>query len=153
MKNRGLFLDRDGVVNIEKKYLYKIDDFEFTPGITDLMAEYQKQGYYIFIITNQAGIAKGYYTAEDYNILTEWMLNELKFKGIIVKKVYFCPHHPDITGPCRCRKPEPGMIINAISEFDIDPAESVLIGDKESDILAGIRAKIGRNLYIQDLFL
>ena len=153
MKNKALFLDRDGVINVEKNYVFKIKDFEFTRGIIDLLADYQKKGFYLFIITNQAGIAKGYYTIDDFTILTEWMLKELELNGIFIRKVYFCPHHPEITGPCRCRKPEPGLILDAISEFNIDPEESVLIGDKESDILAGKRAKIGRNLYIHDLIL
>ena len=148
MKRRALFLDRDGTINVEKDYVYRIGDFEFIAGIVELIKTYYKQDYLIFIITNQAGIARGYYTENDYRILTEWMLNEFKKLGIEISGVYHCPHHPDFTGPCNCRKPMPGLISNAISEFNLDAVGSVLIGDKKSDILAGINAGIGKNLYI-----
>lgn len=151
MKRKALFLDRDGVVNIEKEYIYKIEDFIFSDGIFDLILRYQQNGYLIFIITNQSGIARGYYTIKDFNRLTKWMLDQFKKKGITISKVYYCPHHPDITGECSCRKPEPGMIIQAIKEFNIDPSQSVLIGDKEIDILAGEKAGIKKNIYFQDI--
>jgi len=150
-KNKALFLDRDGTINVEKKYVYKIEDFEFIDGIFELIKSYQEKGFLIFIITNQAGIARGYYTEEDYKTLTNWMLEQFQKKGITITKVYHCPHHPEITGPCRCRKPNPGMILDAIKEFNIDPVNSVLIGDKKSDILAGEKAGLGKNIYIQDL--
>jgi len=140
--NKAVFLDRDGVVNVEKNYVYKIEDFEFMPGIFDLCKKYQQEGYLLFIITNQAGIARGYYTEEQFHVLTDWMTKQFKSQGILIKKVYFCPHHPDFTGECECRKPNPGMILRAVEEFDIDLAESILIGDKESDIEAGKRAGI-----------
>jgi D-glycero-D-manno-heptose 1,7-bisphosphate phosphatase len=151
-KNKALFLDRDGTINIEKNYVHRIEDFEFIDGITKLISDYFNHGYLVVIITNQAGIARGYYTEKDYQKLTNWMMAEFKKKGITISKVYHCPHHPDITGECRCRKPNPGMILDAIREFNIDPVNSVLIGDKKSDILAGENAGIGKNLYIQDLF-
>jgi len=150
-KNKALFLDRDGTINVEKNYVYKIEDFEFIDGIFELIKSYQEKGFLIFIITNQAGIARGYYTEEDYKTLTNWMLEQFQKKGITITKVYHCPHHPEITGPCRCRKPNPGMILDAIKEFNIDPVNSVLIGDKKSDILAGEKAGLGKNIYIQDL--
>ena len=150
-KNKALFLDRDGTLNVEKNYVYRIEDFEFTDGIIDLIKSYQKRGFLIFIITNQAGIARGYYTEQDYRILTDWMVNELKTYGIKITKVYHCPHHPAVTGECDCRKPKPGLILQAIDEFNINPSESVLIGDKKSDILAGENAGIGKNLFIQHL--
>jgi D-glycero-D-manno-heptose 1,7-bisphosphate phosphatase len=144
-------LDRDGTINIEKNYVHRIEDFEFIDGITELISGYFNNGYLVVIITNQAGIARGYYTEKDYQKLTNWMLAEFKKKGITISKVYHCPHHPDITGECQCRKPNPGMITQAVREFNIDPVNSVLIGDKKSDILAGQNAGIGKNLYIQDL--
>lgn len=150
-KNKALFLDRDGTINVEKNYVYKIDDFEFIEGVLDLISSYYKKGFLIFIITNQAGIARGYYTEDDYQILTNWILNEFHNKNIEIAKVYHCPHHPSISGKCDCRKPNPGMILKAIDEFNIDPINSILIGDKESDILAGENAGIGKNLYIQKL--
>ena len=151
MKHKALFLDRDGTINIEKNYIYKIEDFEFINGIIELIKNYQKQGFLIFIITNQAGIARGFYTENDYQILTHWMLKQFETKEIKITKVYHCPHHPEITGECNFRKPNPGMILQAIDEYNIDPANSVLIGDKKSDILAGENAGIGKNIYIQNI--
>ncbi len=151
MKHKALFLDRDGTINIEKNYIYKIEDFEFIDGIFELIKEYQEKGFLVFIITNQAGIARKLYSVADYEKLTNWMLKQFRRKGIKITKAYYCPHHPDITGDCNCRKPKPGMILQAIDEFHINPAQSVLIGDKKSDILAGENAGIGKNLYIQDI--
>ena len=150
-KNKALFLDRDGTLNIEKNYVYRKEDFEFTDGIIELIQKYQEKEFLIFVVSNQSGIAKGYYTEKDYQNLTIWMVNELKTYGIKIAKVYHCPHHPDVTGECNCRKPKPGMILKAINEFNINPSESVLIGDKKSDILAGENAGIGKNLFIQHL--
>jgi D-glycero-D-manno-heptose 1,7-bisphosphate phosphatase len=94
------------------------------------------------VITNQAGIAKGIYTEADFIRLTDWMVEQFQNNGITISKVYHCPHHPDITGPCECRKPGPGMILRAIKEFDLDISQCVLIGDKETDLDAGRRAGI-----------
>jgi D-glycero-D-manno-heptose 1,7-bisphosphate phosphatase len=146
---KALFLDRDGVVNIEKDYLYKIEDFEFIDGIFKLCSYYQNLGYKIFVVTNQSGIARGYYTEDDFRELTNWMINEFKILGIEITKVYHCPHHPDITGTCECRKPDPGMLLKAAKEFDIDLKNSVIIGDKERDIEAGINAGL-KTTYLYD---
>ncbi len=151
IQNKALFLDRDGTINVEKKYVYKIEDFSFIPGIFELIQKYQSQNFRIIVFTNQSGIARGFYSENDFLSLTKWMTNEFKKKGIEITKVYYCPHHPKITGDCNCRKPKPGMILQAIKDFNINPANSVLIGDKKSDILAGERAGIGKNLYIHQL--
>jgi D-glycero-D-manno-heptose 1,7-bisphosphate phosphatase len=140
--NKALFIDRDGVINIDKVHVFLKEDFEFTPGIFGLCKEYQDAGYLIIVITNQAGIAKGIYTEEEFFKLTDWMAGEFRKKGIIISKVYFCPHHPDITGACECRKPKPGMILQSIEEFDLDIKECILIGDMDSDLEAGRRAGI-----------
>lgn len=145
--NKALFLDRDGVVNKEKNYLYKIEDFEFIDGVFETCKYFQDRGYLIIIITNQAGIARGKYTEEDFEILTKWMIKEFEKENIKISKVYHCPHHPDFSGECECRKPNIGMLVNAQNEFDIDLTHSVLIGDKNSDIKAGINAKVG-NCYL-----
>lgn len=150
-KLKALFLDRDGTINIEKNYVYKIDDFTFQPGIFELVRKYQDDGFLIFIITNQSGIARGYFTEKDFHILNDWMLEEFNTNGIKISHVYYCPHHPEITGNCNCRKPFPGMILQAIKQYNISAVNSVLIGDKKRDILAGQNAGIGKNLYIQDL--
>jgi len=137
---RALFLDRDGVINVEKEYLYKIEDFEFIDGIIDLCKYYQDLGYLIIVVTNQSGISRAYYSEEDFNNLTNWMIREFSKNSITISKVYHCPHHPNISGECSCRKPEPGMLLNARDEFNIDMYNSVMVGDKERDIEAGLNA-------------
>ena len=151
-KNKALFLDRDGTINIEKGYVFRIKDFEFRPGIFDLIRKYQQQNYLIIIVTNQSGIARGFYTEKEFRTLSEWMTKTFQSEKINITKIYHCPHHPDFTGKCTCRKPAPGMILQAIREFNINPGSSVLIGDKKSDISAGKNAGIGRNLLIRDIF-
>ncbi|MDD5156424.1 D-glycero-beta-D-manno-heptose 1,7-bisphosphate 7-phosphatase [Sulfurimonas sp.] len=138
--NKALFLDRDGVVNIEINYLYKIEDFIFVDGIFELCKHYQELGYALFVVTNQSGIARGYYTDENFNTLTSWMIKEFLKHSIEIKKTYYCPHFPEISGECSCRKPNSGMLLQARNEFDIDLENSILIGDKESDIEAAIGA-------------
>ena len=138
--NKALFLDRDGVINVEKDYLYKINDFVFIDGIFELCKHYRSLGYLIIVVTNQSGIARNYYTREDFKILTSWMVDEFLNRNINIKKVYFCPHHPDISGICKCRKPKAGMLFDARDEFDLDLNNSIIIGDKERDIEAGLNA-------------
>ncbi len=137
---KALFLDRDGVINVEKDYLYKIEDFEFIEGIIELCLFYQEQGYQIFVVTNQSGIARKYYNEEEFSILSTWMVAEFKKINVTIKKVYHCPHHPDISGECECRKPHAGMLKKAQEQFDIDLKNSIIIGDKERDIEAGLNA-------------
>ena len=147
---RALFLDRDGVINVEKNYVYRIEDFELITGILDLCTCAQTSGFRIIIITNQAGIARGYYTVEDYEKLTAWMLELLTRHGIHISQVYFCPYHPTAgIGKYRQdsvdRKPKPGMILKGRDEFSLDLSQSVLVGDKDSDIQAGLSAGVGYN--------
>ena len=146
---KALFLDRDGVINVEKEYLCKIEDFEFIDGIMELCLHYQNNGYQIFIVTNQSGIARKYYSKEDFNKLSSWMTQEFKNNGVIINKVYYCPHHPDISGECTCRKPHDGMLQLARKEFNIDLANSIIIGDKERDIEAGLNAGL-KETYLFD---
>jgi|FLOH01.1.fsa_nt_gi D-glycero-D-manno-heptose 1,7-bisphosphate phosphatase len=138
--NKALFLDRDGVVNIDIDYLYKIEDFKFIDGIIPLCRYYQNLGYLIFVVTNQSGIARGRYSEYDFDILTSWMVSQFAKSNIEIKKVYHCPHHPEVSGICNCRKPNPGMILDAAKEYDLDLKKSILIGDKERDIEAGLNA-------------
>ena len=142
MSSKALFLDRDGVINVEKHYLYKIEDFEFIDGIFELCQFFQKKDYKIFVVTNQSGIDRGYYSEDDFEILTQWMIKEFAKNDITISKVYHCPHHPDISGPCDCRKPKPGMIHDAIKAFDIDLDGSLLVGDKERDVESAIAAGV-----------
>lgn len=144
---KALFLDRDGVINIEKNYVHKIEDFEFVSGIFPLIREAQKYGYSPVVITNQAGIGRGYYSEPDFRVLTEWMLDRFLEEGIRIEKVYHCPYHPEAgIGHYRQestdRKPNPGMFLRAQRELDLDMSNSILIGDKISDIEAGRRAKV-----------
>jgi len=146
--NKVLFLDRDGVINVEKHYLYKIEDFEFIDGVFEACRYFISCGYQIIIITNQGGISKGLYTQKDFEILTLWMLEAFKKEHIDILAVYHCPHHPDMGDVCACRKPKIGLIEKACSDFEIDLAHSILIGDKNSDIECGMSARIGKNYLI-----
>lgn len=145
---RALFLDRDGVINVDKKYIYKIEDFEFLPGIFEVLKYFQAKGYLLIVITNQAGIGRGYYSEDDFHQLTAWMLRQFENQGIGIAKVYYAPSHPDFgigiyKRDDQLRKPNPGMILMAKEEFDIDLRHSILIGDKDSDIEAGLNAGVG----------
>jgi D-glycero-D-manno-heptose 1,7-bisphosphate phosphatase len=146
-KQKAIFLDRDGVINIEKNYLYKIEDFEFISGVIDAMKYLQYKGYLLFIITNQSGIRRGYYTKDDFNNLTSWMLDVLKKQNITISQVEYCPHTPDDN--CTCRKPRTGMIDNILANFDIDLENSWLIGDKSSDILCAKNANIKNTIQVK----
>jgi len=139
-KRKALFLDRDGVINVEKDYLYKIEDFEFIEGIVPLCLHYAHLGYKIIVVTNQSGIARGFYSEDDFERLTQWMVATLLKEDIVIEAVYHCPHHPDISGVCDCRKPQPGMLLDAAVTHDIDLECSLIIGDKERDIEAGLNA-------------
>lgn len=150
MGKKALFLDRDGVINIEIRYLFRKEDFIFRKGIFKLLHHYFTAGYLIFVISNQAGIARGFYTEDDLKGLNDWMTERFRKRGITISAVYHCPHHPDFTGECECRKPKPGMILKAIADFGIDPGESILVGDKLSDVQAGINAGIRLNYLIPE---
>lgn len=149
--NKALFLDRDGVINVEKNYVYKIEDFEFVPGIFELLNFFQELNYLLIIITNQAGIGRGYYTESHFNVLNEWMLKEFQKCGIEITKVYYSPYHPvhglgKYKKDAFCRKPNPGMLLQAKKEFNIDLTKSILIGDKITDIDAGINSGVKLNI-------
>jgi D-glycero-D-manno-heptose 1,7-bisphosphate phosphatase len=130
--HKALFLDRDGVINIDHGYTYQIKNFEFTKDIFKLLKLFQKKDYLFFIVTNQSGIGRGYYTQEDYNTLTQWLLTTFHQKGITIEKVYHCSHAPEEN--CHCRKPEIGMMEQCLKEYNIDFTQSWMIGDKQSDI-------------------
>ncbi|RXK10314.1 D-glycero-beta-D-manno-heptose-1,7-bisphosphate 7-phosphatase [Halarcobacter bivalviorum] len=147
MMTKGLFLDRDGVVNIEKNYLYKIEEFEFFDGIFDSLKKIQKLGYKIFIITNQSGIGRGYYSVEDFEKLTSWMIKEFKNNEIVISQVEFCPHGPNDN--CTCRKPKTGMIDKILEKHQIDLENSWLVGDKSSDIKCAKNAGISNTIQVK----
>lgn len=147
----ALFLDRDGVINIDHAYVHRREDFDFVDGIFELCRVARQRGYLIFVVTNQAGIGRGKYTEEDFHRLTTWMCGVFAEQGAPLDKVYFCPYHAEhgigrykIDSPFR--KPRPGMILQAAQEFGVDLSASVLLGDNETDIQAGLAAGVGRNL-------
>ena len=144
---RAVFLDRDGVINHDRGYLYRIDDVEFVEGVFELCRAFRQRDYLLVVISNQSGIARGLYTEADFAQLSEWMAQQFARRGLPLAGIYHCPHHPEY-GPiaarrCDCRKPKPGLLHRAIAEHAIDPAASVLIGDQASDIAAGEAAGIG----------
>lgn len=147
----ALFLDRDGVINIDHAYVCTQEQCEFIEGIFELCRHAKELGYLVFVITNQAGIGRGYYTEQEFLEFTEWMCRVFAARGTAIDKVYYCPFHPEYgVGRYRVdspfRKPGPGMILQAAEEFGVDLKHSVLVGDKESDIRAGLAAGVGCNL-------
>ncbi len=147
MQNKALFLDRDGVINIDYGYVHKVENFHFVEGIFDLCRKAQNLGYLIIIITNQAGIAKGHYTEEQFLELTKWMESQFLKQDIKITKTYYCPYHIDaVVEKYKLdsfdRKPNPGMFLKAIKEFNIDPQKSIMIGDKDIDMSAAAQSNI-----------
>ena len=151
MKRPALFLDRDGVINVDKNYVHKREDFVFIDGIFDLVKRANSSRYHVIIITNQAGIGRGFYTENDFHSLMSWVTKKFEEKGAYIDAVYFSPFHP-IHGLGKykkdsdCRKPKPGMLLQAATDFDIDLERSILIGDKQTDIEAGISARVRNNV-------
>lgn len=137
MTNKAVFLDRDGTINADIGYVFRIDDMEILPGVIIGLKKMQKLGYKLVVGTGQSGIARGYYTLQDAIKFDEELSRRLKEDGVIIEKFYRCPHHPEITGECECRKPKPGLVKQAAEELGIDPAKSFFVGDKDSDVLLG----------------
>jgi D-glycero-D-manno-heptose 1,7-bisphosphate phosphatase len=138
--NRAVFFDRDGTINVEKNYMYRCEDFEFIPGAKEMLRYFKSQGYLLILVTNQSGIARGYYTVHDLEILHSYMQEMLSQEGIAFDGIYYCPHHPngivkEYSKACECRKPGKLLFEKAIREFSIDPTLSIAVGDKERDII------------------
>ncbi len=153
MSQAALLLDRDGVININHGYVYKRENFDFVDGIFDVARYAHQQHYKLLVITNQAGIGRGYYTEKDFHQLTTWMCEQFSSNGAPIDRVYFSPYHPtagigEYLKDDFSRKPRPGMLLQAKADLDLDLARSVLIGDKASDIKAGIAAGVERNLLL-----
>ena len=147
MTIKTIFLDRDGVINKEVEYLFRISDFEFIEGVFNACLYFQQLDYKIIIISNQSGIARGYYTKSDYQKITEWMLNQFNIKGISILDILYCPHGPESS--CDCRKPKPGMLIEAEYKYNISMKDSWMIGDKETDIKAANLAGITNTILVR----
>ncbi len=154
---KALFLDRDGVVNVDHGYVSRQEDFVFRDDILDFCKSAQALGYKLFIITNQSGISRGYYSEEDYHLLTDWMLGEFAKYGIRIEQVYYCPYHdcalqgdPNKEHKLFFRKPNPGMLLQAKDEHGIDMADSLMVGDQEKDMEAAYAAGVGRKILLTE---
>lgn len=143
---KAIFLDRDGTINVEKDYIYKSEDLIFEEGTIDALKTFKNLGYILIVVSNQSGIARGYFTEEDLNIFNNNMNEMLKKNGVEITEFYCCPHHPDGIGEykkvCECRKPNNKMIEDAIKKYNIDREKSYMIGDKTSDIGAGLKSNL-----------
>jgi D-glycero-D-manno-heptose 1,7-bisphosphate phosphatase len=148
---KALFLDRDGVINVDHAYVSHIDDFEFIDGIFELCRAAVENGYLLVVVTNQAGIGRGFYSEADFQVLNDWMKLRFEQERCALTAVYYCPTHPvhglgDYRIDSDFRKPNPGMLFQAAREHNIDLLASIIIGDKGSDMLAGKLSNIGIRL-------
>ena len=156
-ESKALFLDRDGVINVEYGYVHRHEDFHFHTGIFELCRAAQDLGYILIVVTNQAGIARGFYTEAEFLELTDWMTEKFAERKIHLARVYYCPYHPvhgvgDYKIDSLDRKPGPGMFLRARADFDLNLTSSVLVGDKPSDILAGKAAGVGTAILLKSEF-
>ena len=149
MAIKTIFLDRDGVINREINYLHKQDEFEFIDDIFSVCHLFKKLQYEIIIITNQSGIARGFYKESEYQNLTKWMIDQFNKQGIDILDIFHCPHGPESN--CSCRKPKPGMLFAAKSKYNIDMTQSWMIGDKDSDISAANSAGIHQTIMLKSI--
>ena len=147
MTIKTIFLDRDGVINKETGYLHKIEDFEFINGVFEACQHYEQLGYKIVIVTNQSGISRGYYSEDDFRNITDWMITQFNKNNIQILDTFHCPHLPD--SGCNCRKPKPGMLLEAKKKYNINMLESWMIGDKETDITAAISSGIINTILVK----
>jgi D-glycero-D-manno-heptose 1,7-bisphosphate phosphatase len=156
--NKALFLDRDGIINVDHGYVYQSENFNFAPEIFDLCHRFVAQNYVLVVVTNQSGIARGLYSEADFTRLTEWMTTRFKEQGIDIAGVYHCPHHPskgldEYRIQCSCRKPMPGMLVQAAQELKLDLSQSIIVGDKLSDAMAGKQAGTKRQILLMSDYL
>ena len=146
---KALFLDRDGVININHGYVSRPEQVDWLPGIFDLVKRANKANYLVIIVTNQSGIARGYYSEATFWSLMNWMQEEFAKQGANIDKIYYCPHHPSegqapYLVQCDCRKPSVGMIEQALQDYAIDLEHSIMVGDKRLDMEMAVSAKIAK---------
>lgn len=150
----AVFLDRDGVINVDRGYVHRWEDFEFVPGVLEAATGLYAAGWALVVVTNQSGIARGLYTEAAYQALTQKMADAFRERGAPLAAVYHCPHHPQgcvaaLAVDCGCRKPAPGLLLRARDELGLSLAESVMVGDKTSDLEAARRAGVGRSFLVR----
>jgi D-glycero-D-manno-heptose 1,7-bisphosphate phosphatase len=138
---KAVFLDRDGVINVERGYTHKLEDFVILPDLMDVLKILASKGYLFIVVSNQSGIAKGLYKQSDVEVLHAFMTKEFTKNGIKISEIYYCVHHPDISR-CICRKPDSLFVEKALARFDINPSMSYFIGDKERDTAAAEKAGV-----------
>lgn len=146
--NQALFLDRDGVINHDSGYTSDVENFYFIDGIFDVCRAARRLGYLLIVVTNQAGIGRGYYSEKDFSVLTKWMCEQFESEGAPITDVFYCPFHPvygigDYKSDSFDRKPNPGMLLQAAKIYNLDLKRSVMIGDKSSDMQAALNAGVG----------
>ncbi len=149
----ALFIDRDGVVNVNHGYVNEIDSFDFINGIFSIVNQANELGYKVIVITNQSGIGRGYFTEQQFLELTHWMIEEFKRNGSNIDDLFYCPHHPseakgEYLKDCSCRKPKPGLFTRAIEKHNIDVHSSIMIGDKKSDMRAAAAAGVNQRVLL-----
>jgi len=145
---KALFLDRDGIINVNHGYVSRQEDIDFIDSIFTLATKAKEAGYIIIIVTNQSGIAREYYSEQDFHKLSRWLENQFWQHGIKISKTLHCPHHPNYSYSCTCRKPRIGMITKASKQFNIDLRQSIMIGDSLSDMRCAQQAKIKTRVYL-----
>ncbi len=146
MKRRAVFLDRDGTINFDPGYLGDAERFRLLPGVVDALRRLREAGYLIFVVSNQSGIARGFFSHEDLRRIHDTMSAALRAHGVELDGIYYCPHHPD--EQCPCRKPSPAMVLDAARRYDVSLGDSFFIGDRLSDVETGSRAGCGTILVL-----
>lgn len=146
--SRALFLDRDGVINHDLGYTSRVENFQFTDGVFDLCRAARRSGYLLIVVTNQAGIGRGYYSEQDFLTLTAWMRERFNAEEALITDVFYCPFHPEhgvghYKQDSLDRKPNPGMLLRAAEKYRLDLGHSIMIGDKDSDMQSASKAGVG----------
>ncbi len=154
MRQRAVFLDRDGVINVDLGYVHRVEHFRFVPGSDVALARLQAAGWRLVVVTNQSGLARGLYSSADYERFTAHLRAQLAGAGVQLDAVLHCPHLPDAVVPayrlsCPCRKPAPGLLLQAARELSLDMGASVMVGDRLSDVFAGRAAGVGYNVLVR----
>ena len=151
--DKAVFFDRDGVINVDSGYVGKIEDFHFIEGVPEALYAIRMKGYRLILVTNQSGIGRGYYSEDDFWELCEDMQESLEYNYALFDAIYFCPHHPEATlesyrCDCECRKPKPGMFLQAKEDLNLNLSASIMIGDHAGDLIAARRAGVKKLLLV-----